>query len=78
MKLYSIGANKTELHIKDAIVLFSYNTPVAATILGKGHFKTSQRFSVTTSRHINDWVRGYDVEEKTQEFFEALLQIKLD
>lgn len=32
MKLRQIANNMTELHIKDAKILFSYNTPVSAVI----------------------------------------------
>jgi hypothetical protein len=39
-------------------ILYSYTTPVAAHIPGKGYVKTNTYFSATTSRHINKWVDG--------------------
>jgi hypothetical protein len=37
-------------------VLFSYETPVAAFCEEKGFMRTSTKYSVTTSRHINYWL----------------------
>lgn len=53
MRLNSIAANQTELEIGDAIIMFSYSTPVAAFVPGRGGLVTDRHFSVTTSRHIN-------------------------
>jgi hypothetical protein len=39
-------------------VLFSYSTMVAAWVSGKGYFKTAKFHSMTTTRHINKWVKG--------------------
>jgi hypothetical protein len=63
MKIKSIGANKTELHLKDLTLLISYETPVAlirSQMLSA--LKTSEFHSVTTSKHINTWLRdnGFD------------------
>lgn len=38
-------------------VLVSYNTPVAGWKAGIGYFKTGDFWSVTTSRHINAYLR---------------------
>jgi hypothetical protein len=52
-----INDNATVIHFADGVsVLWSYKTPVAAFIPGRGYIKTDRRFSVTTSRHINAWV----------------------
>lgn len=41
--------------------LLSYATPVAAYIPGLGFMETTQKFSVTTSKHISQWKKrmGY-------------------
>ncbi len=53
MKLNPIGSNQTEIEREDgAIILYSYQTPVAAFVPGKGALCTSQKYSRTTSRHI--------------------------
>ena len=55
MQLTPIASNMTEVETKDARILFSYRTPVAAYIFGEGFVKTDQFWSVTTSRNINKW-----------------------
>lgn len=62
MKLNPIASNMTEVEIGDKIVLFSYKTPVAYHEAGVGYAKTSKHWSVTTSRHINKWLKlnGYN------------------
>ncbi len=63
MNVRPIGANKTELHLNNGtVVLFSYRTPVAAHVPGRGWLRTSTRYSVTTSKHIGQWVEGKAVE----------------
>lgn len=70
--LKNLGNNKVEVTKADGtIVFYSYNTPVAARVDGK-YYRTSRRFSVTTSKHINQWLDGIKAEEKEQEFFTAL------
>jgi hypothetical protein len=74
MKIRVIGANQTELEIKGGdVVLFSYNTPVAIRSTA-GAFKTDQRWSNTTQRHINKW-GGKDWPTKPQEWFDGLEEI---
>lgn len=64
MKLKKLGSNMTELELNDGtLVLFSYETPVAARVdtvndvvySGK-ILKTSKKWSPTTSKHINKWL----------------------
>ena len=70
MKLKSIKANCHELELDNGVsVLFSYETPVAISLPGVirvtnldgvsleyvGVIKTNQKFSKTTSAHINGW-----------------------
>ncbi len=58
MQLTPIASNMTEVETSEARILFSYRTPVAAYIFGEGYVKTDQFWSVTTSRHINKWLKG--------------------
>ena len=58
MKLNIIGSNQTELQIGNIAILFSYETPVAALVPGRGWIKTARHYSKTTSKHINAWVGG--------------------
>ena len=59
MKLTPIAANQTEVSYNDGTqVFFSYRTPVAAYLPEKGYVRTSKFWSVTTSRHINKWLKN--------------------
>jgi len=58
MKLRLIGSNQTELDLGFAQVFFSYETPVAARITDGSLIRTEQKYSVTTSKHINRWLDG--------------------
>ena len=74
MKLKPVGSNMTVLEPNDNLsILFSYETPVAAWINERGYVKTSKFWSVTTSRHINKWVKAYKPHEEPQEFFDNLV-----
>jgi hypothetical protein len=57
MQIENIGSHQTEVQTDKARILFSYKTPVAAWISGKGYVRTNQFWSVTTSKHINSWLR---------------------
>ena len=56
MPLTPIASNMTEVETSEARILFSYRTPVAAYVFGRGYVKTDKFWSVTTSRHINKWI----------------------
>jgi len=73
MNIKQLGSNQTELEIKGARVLFSYSTPVACESVGKW-YRTSKKWSNTTTRHINSWLEGAEAEAVPQEFFENLLK----
>ena len=46
------------LETQSAIVLVSYTTPVAAWLRnGCKYVRSAERYSVTTSKHINGWLR---------------------
>jgi len=73
MKINPLGANKTVLTLADGTeVLFSYGTPVAAFVPGQGWLRTERRWSVTTSKHITQWLPG-KAEERPQAFFDNLV-----
>ena len=55
------------------VVLVSYQTPVAARSHGR-YYRTSQRYSVTTSRQINQWLEGIKAEAKPEEWFRQLVR----
>ena len=74
MKVTPIGLNQTEVSLKNGtVVLFSYGTPVAALYEGN-YFKTSYKWSKTTSAHINHWLvlKCARAEKIAQEFFTEL------
>ena len=59
MRINNLGANKTEVSHNDGLVVFySYKTPVAALLPSGRYVKTSEKFSRTTSKHINEWLSG--------------------
>jgi hypothetical protein len=60
MKLRQISSNCHELITRNGTILFSYETPVAVSYdlaIGDkwGVYKTSDKFSATTTKHINSW-----------------------
>jgi len=76
MKVNSIGSNQTEITLSNGtIVLVSYSTPVACFIPGEGYYRTEQKWSVTTSKHINAWIKDVDspVLLRPQSFFDELV-----
>jgi hypothetical protein len=78
LKVKNIGSNKTEVHTDKAIVLVSYETPVACFLIGTGPCKTEDFWSVTTSKHINQWFAEHGIDSKNvsvkpQSFFDELL-----
>ena len=75
MNLTPIAANQTELNLNNGTqVFFSYKTPVAAYCPSKGYIRTAKKWSVTTSRHINKWLKGItEVTEVPQEMLTELV-----
>lgn len=78
MKLNPIGANQTEVLNNDVQILFSYKTPVACLKRNEAGklepFRTSQKWSRTTSKHINNWLGNLVAMEKPQSFFDDLIK----
>ena len=87
MKIKSLGSNKTEIELKDLRLLVSYSTPVAAIRLNVypnsidntgAAIKTEKFHSVTTSKHINQWLNEHGhnpklTPEQDQSFFDTFL-----
>jgi hypothetical protein len=69
MKLKRISANETEIKFnEETIVFFSYDTPVAAKV-GVKYYRTEEKHSRTTSRHLNRWLEDVKCELKPQKWF---------
>ncbi len=74
MKIKQLGSNQVEVVIPGkARVLFSYNTPVAAFIEGRGWVKTNRFYSKTTSKHINEYLQGLEYETIEQSELDELV-----
>jgi len=73
MKVRNLNGNTTEIETDTATILFSYGVPVAACLKnGKGFIRTSTKYSVTTSKHINGWLHGAKAREVPQSDLDAL------
>jgi hypothetical protein len=58
MKVKQVTTTSTQVSLADGTeVLYSYSTPVAALVPGRGWLRTNEFHSVTTSKHINRWFR---------------------
>ena len=70
MKLKRISANETEIKFNErTTVFFSYDTPVAAKG-GVKYYRTEEKHSRTTSKHLNRWLEDVKCELKPQKWFE--------
>lgn len=66
-------ANTTTVKLSDGReVCLSYGVPVAAFVPGRGYVKTAARYSVTTSRHANQFA-GHGATELPESEFRALI-----
>lgn len=74
MNLKPIASNMTEVEVNGYRVLFSYQTPVAVMDSLHQFFKTSKKWSATTTRHINKWLGGNAAQYKDQEFFDTFMR----
>ena len=73
MKLKRISANETEIKFnEETIVFFSYDTPVAAKV-GVKYYRTEEKHSSTTSKHLNRWLEDVKCVLKPQSWFENRL-----
>ena len=73
MQLTPIASNMTEVETSKARVLFSYRTPVAAYVFGRGYVKTEKWYSVTTKSRLNaileEFASGCRVIQRDFEWF---------
>jgi hypothetical protein len=70
-----LGLNKSEVHLDNGtVVFFSYRTPVAA-VHDSVYYRTTQKYSPTTSKHVSRWRPPYHRETKFvgEEFLATLL-----
>ena len=76
MELRVVGPNQTEIELSDGSrFLFSYNTLVAAYLVGRGYVKSKRFYSKTTSSHVNSWIDGAFVDVVDQEAFDNLTNL---
>jgi hypothetical protein len=76
MKVKPIGSNRTELHLNNgAVILFSYQTPVAAQLAEGGFVRTSTKYSRTTSKHVTQWLEGARAREVDQAVLDNLAEV---
>jgi hypothetical protein len=77
MKLRQLATNMTLLEFgRDNELLFSYETPVAGRNKN-GYFRTAERYSVTTSRHINKYLAGRKAEEVPQVMIDLFAAVEM-
>jgi hypothetical protein len=70
-----VKSNVTELTIGDTTIMFSYQTPVAGYD-DHGAFRTDRKYSVTTSRQINQYLGGKEVGRTvSQEYINSLVEV---
>ena len=76
MKIKQLAPNQTEIHKNDGTIIFvSYETPVAAFDAGVAKWlRSTEKYSVTTSKHINKWLSGLNTETVPQAQIDALMQ----
>ena len=72
-QIKSLGANMTELHMDNGnVILFNYNTPVAAQTVN-GWVQTQRLYSPDTTRRIDKWLAGKKAPIVSQAAINALL-----
>ena len=67
MQVQNIGSNMIQVVKNNGTFLVSYSTVVAAQLSPGGFVRTSKKWSVTTSKHINKWLEGAkagDIDQK--------------
>jgi hypothetical protein len=75
MNIKQLGPNQTEFHKDDGTIVFiSYETPVAAFVDGFKWIRSAEKYSVTTSKHVNKWLSGLTVDTVPQAQIDALMQ----
>jgi hypothetical protein len=78
MKVKSIGTNQTEVEINGWLVLVSYETPVAAMrIEDRWVLKCEEKFSKTTTKHIDSWIDKL-IDEKLISHISSIKQVNIE
>ena len=73
LRAQSIGSNQLEIQHGENRYLVSYKTPVAVYIKNAGYFRTTTKFSRTTSKHINKWLNGAAAGDIPQNVLEDMM-----
>jgi hypothetical protein len=73
LRATSIGSNQLEIQHGENLYLVSYQTPVAVYIKNAGYFRTTTKFSRTTSKHINKWLNGATAGDIPQNVLEDMM-----
>jgi hypothetical protein len=64
MKVNHVGSNQTEIELSNGTtVLYSYSTPVAAFVPGRGGLVSSTKYSANTSRHVSKAIARWGCEK---------------
>lgn len=72
-KIEILKSNCILLYTDNFTILYSYNTPVACyEYETRKYYRTNRFHSVTTSKHINQWLGTNQAEQKDQSFFSNL------
>ena len=58
MTLRQLGSNMTLVCLHGKEIFFSYETPVAAWVQGRGYLVSTTYYSRTTRKHITTWLDG--------------------
>jgi len=75
MDIKQIAANQTEVSLNDGTIIFvSYATPVAAFLDGHKWIRSEEKYSVTTSKHVNKWLSGLNTTTVPQSEIDALMR----
>lgn len=74
MKLCDIGSNQILMIERGNYILCSYNIPVAAHVPSIGYFRTTKKFSKTTTKHINNWLDGINAVNVAQDIINSLAE----
>jgi hypothetical protein len=79
MRQNNIGPNQTEIEYSNGTqIFFSYATPVAGWSSEVGWFRTTKKYSKTTSRHINKYFEAISEEFITELDPTAIRKLWLD
>ena len=76
MKIKRLGASKTLLVLPSGSeAFFSYDTPVAFQMHSGEIFNTEEYYSLTTSKHITQYLHGRDAEAGPQAMINQLVGV---